>query len=132
MWLPWWLSGKESTCQCRARSSVPGSGSSPGEGNSNPLQYSCLGNPMDRGVWQATVHGSKRIGREQGIRKAESLVCKHFPTFLIPCSLQQEYFWVQPPPHINPHPPLPTPSPATTPGFSSHTELLQPHQQESC
>ena len=30
---------------------------SPGEGNGNPLQYSCLGNPMDRGVWQATVHG---------------------------------------------------------------------------
>ena len=37
--------------------SVPGLGRSPGEGNSNPLQYSCLENPMDRGVWQATVHG---------------------------------------------------------------------------
>ena len=33
------------------------SGRSPGEGNGNPLQYSCLGNPMDRGAWQATVHG---------------------------------------------------------------------------
>ena len=32
-------------------------GRSPGEGNGNPLQYSCLGNPMDRGAWQATVHG---------------------------------------------------------------------------
>ena len=32
-------------------------GRSPGEGNGNPLQYSCLGNPMDRGDWQATVHG---------------------------------------------------------------------------
>ena len=35
----------------------PGSGRSPGEGNDNPLQYSCLGNPMDREGWQATVHG---------------------------------------------------------------------------
>ena len=37
-------------------SSVPGSGRSPGEGHGNPLQYSCLENPMDRGVWQATLH----------------------------------------------------------------------------
>ena len=37
--------------------SIPQSGRSPGEGNGNPLQYSCLGNPMDRGAWQATVHG---------------------------------------------------------------------------
>ena len=37
--------------------SIPGSGISPGEGNGNPLQYSCLENPMDRGAWQATVHG---------------------------------------------------------------------------
>ena len=37
--------------------SIPGSGRSPGAGNDNPLQYSCLGNPMDRGSWRATVHG---------------------------------------------------------------------------
>ena len=37
--------------------SVPGSGRSPGEGNGNPLQYSCLDNPLDRGAWQAIVHG---------------------------------------------------------------------------
>ena len=37
--------------------SIPGSGRSPGEGNNNPLQYSCLGNPMGRGTWWATVHG---------------------------------------------------------------------------
>ena len=36
---------------------IPGSGRSPGAGNGNPLQYSCLENPMDRGAWQATVHG---------------------------------------------------------------------------
>ena len=37
--------------------SFPGSGKSPGEGNGNPFQYSCLGNPTDRGAWWATVHG---------------------------------------------------------------------------
>ena len=37
--------------------SIPGLGRSPGEGNGNPLQYSCLGNPMDRGLWWAAVHG---------------------------------------------------------------------------
>ena len=36
---------------------IPGSGRSPGEGNGNPLQYFCLGNPIDRGTWRATVHG---------------------------------------------------------------------------
>ena len=36
---------------------IPGLGRSPGEGNGNPLQYSCLGNSMDRAAWQATVHG---------------------------------------------------------------------------
>ena len=41
----------------RDTSLIPGSGRSPGGGNGNPLQYSCLGNPMDRGAWWATVHG---------------------------------------------------------------------------
>ena len=41
--------------------SIPGSGSSPGEGNGNPLQNSCLENLMDRGAWQATVHGIARV-----------------------------------------------------------------------
>ena len=55
--LPRWLSGKESTCQAGEVGSIPGPGRSPGEGNGNPLQYSCLGNPMGREAWQATVHG---------------------------------------------------------------------------
>ena len=42
--------------------SIPGSGRSPGVGNDNPLQYSCLGNTMGRGAWQATVHGDERVG----------------------------------------------------------------------
>ena len=48
-------SGKEPACQCRRHSSIPGLGRSPGEGHGNPLQYSCLENPMDRGAWWATV-----------------------------------------------------------------------------
>ena len=43
-------------------SSIPGWGRSPGEGNDNPLQYSCHGNPMDRGTWWATVHGVAKSG----------------------------------------------------------------------
>ena len=49
--------GKESACSARDWSSVPGSGRSPGEGNGNPLQYSCLENPLDCGPWWATAHG---------------------------------------------------------------------------
>ena len=40
---------------------IPGPGRSPGEGNGNPLQYSCLENPMDRGVWQAIVHNVTKV-----------------------------------------------------------------------
>ena len=55
--LPWWLSGRESACQWRKDRFDPWVGKIPGEGNGNPLQYSCLGNPMDREAWQTTVHG---------------------------------------------------------------------------
>ena len=73
--LPWWLSGSviwtwfslvaqtvKICLQCRRPPGlIPGSGRSPGEGNGNLLQYSCLGNPMDIGAWQATVHGVMKI-----------------------------------------------------------------------
>ena len=49
--------GKESACNARDRGWIPGLERSPGEGNGNPLQYSCLENPMDRGTWWAPVHG---------------------------------------------------------------------------
>ena len=49
--------GKEFACNVGDLSSIPGSGRSPGGGNGNPLQYSCLENPMDRGAWRATVLG---------------------------------------------------------------------------
>ena len=58
--LPQWLSGKESAYSAgvaRDVDSIPGLGRSHGGEHGNPLQYSCLENPMDRGVWWATVHG---------------------------------------------------------------------------
>jgi len=48
---------KESACNLGDLGSIPGLGRSPGAGHGNPLQYSCLENSMDRGAWQATVHG---------------------------------------------------------------------------
>ena len=49
--------GKESACNAGDQGSIPGRGRSPGEGNGNPLQYSCRESPMDREAWRATVHG---------------------------------------------------------------------------
>ena len=56
--LPQWLSDKESTCNAGDvdEGLIPGSGRSPGGGHGNPIQYSCLENPVDRGAWLATVH----------------------------------------------------------------------------
>ena len=54
--------GKESACNAGDPGSIPGLGRSPGEGNNNPLHYSCLENPLDRGAWQATVYGVARVG----------------------------------------------------------------------
>ena len=66
---------KESACGVRDLVSVPGWGRSPGGGNGNPLHYSCLENPMDRGAWRATVYG---------VAKSQTLTEKlHFFTFNI-------------------------------------------------
>ena len=54
--LPWWLSGEESAWQCMRCGFNPWAGRSCGGGHGNPLQYSCLENPMDRGAWPGTVH----------------------------------------------------------------------------
>ena len=53
----WTSVGKSSACNAGDPGSIPGLGKSPGEGNGNPLQYSCLQNSMDRGAWWAKVHG---------------------------------------------------------------------------
>ena len=69
---PWWefpcsSVGKESACNAGDLGSIPRSGRSPGEGNGNTLQYSCLENPIDRGAWKATVHGVSRVGHNCGV-----------------------------------------------------------------
>ena len=56
--------GKEFTCSAADLGSIPESGRSPGGGNGNPLQYSCLVNSMSRGAWWATVHGVARTGHD--------------------------------------------------------------------
>ena len=59
----------------------------PGERNDNPLQYSCLGNPMDRGAWQATVHGVARVGHD--------LATKLLLIFLLSTWLTLEFLYMQ-------------------------------------
>ena len=54
----------ESACNAGDWGLIPGSGRSPGEGNGNPLQYSCLENPMDRGAWRDTILGVARVGHD--------------------------------------------------------------------
>ena len=56
--------GKEPACNAGDLGLIPGSGRSSGEGNGNPLQYSCLENPIDRGAWRAIVHGMARVRRD--------------------------------------------------------------------
>ena len=54
---------------------IPGSGRSPGEKNGNPVQYACLGNPMDRGAWQATVHGvAKELDTTEGLNNNGNVI----------------------------------------------------------
>ena len=60
--IPGGSDGKESACSAGDLGSIPGSGRSLGEGNGNPLQYSCLDNPIDTGAWWATVYGVARVG----------------------------------------------------------------------
>ena len=64
MGFPYNSIGKESTCNAGDPVSIPGLGRSPGEGNSNHIQCSCLENPIDRRAWQATVHGVARVGHD--------------------------------------------------------------------
>ena len=59
---------KESVCSLGDLSLIPGSERSHGYGNHNPLQYSCLENPMDRGAWQNIVHGVARVRHDLGTK----------------------------------------------------------------
>ena len=66
------LDGKESACNTGDRDSIPGSVRSLGDKDGNPLQCSCLGNPMDRGLWPATVNGVPRVGHELATKEVTS------------------------------------------------------------
>ena len=76
--LPCGSDGKESACTTGDLGSIPGSGRSPGEGNGNPLQDSCLGNPMDKGAWQATVHGIAELGTTELTDKSSAVPVEFF------------------------------------------------------
>ena len=73
--------GKESACNAGDLGSTPRSGRYPGKGNGNPLQYSSLGNPMDREAWQATVHGVARV--RHGLETKPLQPCAHIIILLL-------------------------------------------------
>ena len=77
--MPWTLivggsDGKEIVCNVGGLGSIPGSGRSSGEGTGDPLQYSCLENPMDRGSWQAAV----KVVTKSWTKSSEQLLDKFF------------------------------------------------------
>ena len=74
--------GKESACNVGDSGSIPGLGRSPGEGNGNPLQYSCLENSVDRGAWRAAVHRVTESATSEWLTLSDSNA--HLP-FLYPC-----------------------------------------------
>ena len=83
--------GKESACNAGDLSSIPGSGRSLGEGNGNPLQYSCLKNSTDRGVWRAIIH---RVKKRHTWETTISL--SKFPSHLTvkyPLALRETWIW---------------------------------------
>ena len=77
-----WLIDKESTCNAGNEGdsgSIPGSGRSPGGEHGNPLQYSCLENPMDREAWQATVHQVKELDTTEATEHACTVIAEPQP-----------------------------------------------------
>ena len=76
--------GKESACNAGDLGSIPGLGRSPGEGNGNPLQCSCLENPMDRGAWRAADRGRRESDVTEHISVCTSLLLSQFVLRLLP------------------------------------------------
>ena len=66
----------ETICKAGDVGLIPGLGRSPGEGNGNPLQYSCLGNPMDRRVWQDTVHEVAQVRHDLATKPPPPTIVK--------------------------------------------------------
>ena len=91
-----WISGKEPACQCRRHKrggfagdtreegSIPGLGRSPGGGNGDPLQYSCLGSLMDRGAWRAAVHRVTKGWTWVKRLRMHILELNHLPPLFLP------------------------------------------------
>ena len=71
IYIPWWLSGKESTCQCRTLRFDPWVSKIPWIRKVNPLQQSCMGSPTDKGARWATVHGIPRVGCYLGTKQQQ-------------------------------------------------------------
>ena len=70
-------------CNAGDLDSTPGSGRSPGKGNGNPLQYSCLENPLDRGTWWAAVHGVARVIHDRHQTNHDTIVLSNSYTITI-------------------------------------------------
>ena len=77
--------GKESACNAGDLGSIPGLGRSSGEGNGNPLQYSSLENPTERGPWQVTVHGVTRVRQDLATKKREKYLGRAILSLLCLC-----------------------------------------------
>ena len=91
MGFPWWLSSKEYACNTRDTGLIPRLGRIPREGNvfTHPLQYSCLGNPMDKWDWWAMVYGVVRVGHALATLATTKRHFKINKWKAIPCSCIQ-------------------------------------------
>ena len=84
---------QESACNAEDPSSIPGSGRSSRDEKDNPLQYSCLENPMDRGAWRATVHGITRVGHDLATKPQSVFLPSFYSFFPFILSVFLSWWW---------------------------------------
>ena len=84
---------KESACSAGDLGSIPGSGRSPGEGTGNPLQYSCLENPLDRGAWQITVPGIARVRHDLATKPPAPFMSYFVAHWGFPENKHHNHYW---------------------------------------